>query len=138
MMQLAFSLCQLPAHDRHVHRARQHHEMRRRHATKYKDKAECLGRTLQIGCDQDSTGTALTGWPLDAYQLVGRADIVANLAAVQGADTVKAAAAEESAPPAVSRAPLPARTPMRQPQLRTPAPGGGTFASSASHCIAAQ
>ena len=91
-------------------------------------KQSVWGRQLQIICDQDFTGTALTGWPLDAYQLVGRADIVANLAAVQGAGATRLAAAEESAPAAGLRAMLPARTPMRQPQLRTPAPGGTPFA----------
>ena len=108
--------------------------MQTRHAPEDKDGGKYLGETLQLGCNQDLIRTALTGWPLDAYQLVGRVDIVANLAAVQGADAVKLAAAEESAPAAVLRAPLPSRTPMRQPQLRTPAPGGGTFASSPLFC----
>ena len=46
MMQVAPSLCQLLVYALRVHRAQQHHGMRTRHATEYKDEAECLGKTI--------------------------------------------------------------------------------------------
>lgn len=70
----------------------------------------------------------VAGWPLEAYQLVRRADIVANLEPRNGAHNAnllrrEPAAALEASSSGQQKAPLHGRTPLRQPQLRTPAPG---------------
>ena len=65
------------------------------------------------------------GWPMEAYQLVGRADIVANLCSPEADVESKgeAVAAGRGASTSSNRPALPGRTPLAKPQLRTPLPG---------------
>lgn len=62
---------------------------------------------------------------MEAYQLVGRADIVANLCSPEVDTEAKGGgpAAARGASTSSNRPALPGRTPLAKPQLRTPLPG---------------
>lgn len=112
-------------------------------------KALTLGRALKSlhNCQTPSCIILRAGWPAEAYALIGRTDMAtaaAAAAAAAVAPVAPAAAAAAVLPslgtpaglglglgagawtltPAPGRRPAASDTPMRQPQLRTPAAGG--------------
>jgi hypothetical protein len=87
----------------------------------------CFPGEVEGSCDCTALYllACLVGWPVEAYQVIGRADLVANLCSPDVDAEAKGGevAAGRGTGSSSNRPILHGRTPLTKPQLRTPLPG---------------